>query len=328
MQGEAKLTDPTMLKDLVAAPRAWHGPDLVEDDFKVVLPAECVAELEAMIAEQKKAPVPTLVLLPEHFQMDACRRLLGGVRDRLDSGLGFVILDRLPLERWRKQDVIDVYWLLASLLEVPVAQEWKGTMIYDVRWDGQGYGADTRAALTPEGLDMHNDSSMGEAPANYISLLCLKTAKSGGMSSLASAYAAHNYFLSQQPQLLARLYQPFYRDKQEYQAPDANNWYPIFAAETAGLRIRFNQRVIRRGYQKTNRVLDQDGAAAVELLNNFLTDPAHRHDFWIEPGQIQILNNRSIVHGRTPYEDFSEPEQRRHLVRLWLRAGDRRQFRG
>jgi Taurine catabolism dioxygenase TauD, TfdA family len=328
MQGEARLSDPTILRDLVAAPRAWHGPDLVADDFKVVLPADCMAELEAIVAEQKKAPVPTLVLQPEHFRMDACRSVLAAARDRLDSGLGFVILDRLPVERWSKQDVIDVYWLLASLLEVPVAQEWKGTMLYDVRWDGQGYSADTRAALTPEGLDMHNDSSMGEAPANYISLLCLQTAKQGGMSSLASAYAAHNYFLSNYPHLLERLYQPFYRDKQEYQAPDASNWYPIFAAETGGLRIRFNVRVIRRGYQKTGLVLDQAGLAAVELLNNFLTDPAHRHDFWIEPGQIQILNNRSIVHGRTPYEDFTEPEKRRHLVRLWLRAGDRRQFRG
>ncbi len=328
MQAEARLSDPTILTELVPAPRAWHGPDLVEADFKIVLPAECMAELEAIVAEQKKAPVPTLVLQPEHFRMDACRNLLAGARDRLDSGLGFVILDRLPIERWSRQDVIDVYWLLASLLEVPVAQEWKGTMIYDVRWDGQGYNADTRAALTPEGLDMHNDSSMGEAPANYVCLLCLQTAKFGGMSSLASAYAAHNYFLSKHPHLLERLYQPFYRDKQEYQAPDASNWYPIFAAETSGLRIRFNVRVIRRGYQKTGRVLDQAGADAVELLNNFLTDPAHRHDFWIEPGQIQILNNRSIVHGRTPYEDFTEPEKRRHLMRLWLRAGDRRQFRG
>jgi hypothetical protein len=328
MQGEPRLSAPTVLAEVVPAPRAWHGPDLREDDFKIVLPAECLAELEAIVGEQRQAPVPTLVLQPEHFRMDACRRLLAGARARLEGGLGFVILDRLPLERWSKQEVIDVYWLLASLLEVPVAQEWTGTMIYDVRWNGQGYSADTRAALTPEGLDMHNDSSMGEAPANYVSLLCLQTAKSGGMSSLASAYAAHNHFLRQHPHLLERLYQPFYRDKQEYQAPDANNWYPIFAAETGGLRIRFNVRVIRRGYHKTGRVLDPAGAEAVERLNDFLTDPAHRHDFWIEPGQIQILNNRSIVHGRTPYEDFSEPEKRRHLVRLWLRAGDRRQFRG
>jgi alpha-ketoglutarate-dependent taurine dioxygenase len=268
------------------------------------------------------------VLQPEHFQLDACRKLIVAVKERLDNGLGFVILDRLPIERWSKQETIDVYWLLGSLLEPPVAQEWKGTMIYDVRHDGQGYTADTRAALTPEGLDMHNDSSMGEAPANYISLLCLETARSGGMSSLASAYAAHNHFLSQHPDLLPRLYQPFYRDRQEYQAPDADNWYPIFAREHGGLRIRFNARVISRGYQKSGRLLDREGARSVEAMNAFLTDPAHRHDFWLERGQVQILNNRWIVHGRTPYVDFSEPEKRRHLVRLWLRAGDRRQFRG
>jgi hypothetical protein len=328
MQAETRLSKPAILAELVPAPRAWHGPDLVEDDFKITLPTACLSELEGIVAEQRKAPVPTLVLRPEHFSMDACRALLESAQQRLDSGLGFVIFDRLPVDRWSKQELIDVYWLLMSLLETPVAQEWKGTMIYDVRYDGQGYTADTRAALTPEGLDMHNDSSMGEAPANYIALLCLKTAKSGGMSSLASAYAAHNFFQRNHPELLPRLYQPFYRDKQEYQAPDANNWYPIFAAEGGGLRIRFNAKIIRRGYQKTGRLLDAAGTETVELMHGFLTDPAHRHDFWMEPGQIQVLNNRSIVHGRTPYEDFAEPDRRRHLVRLWLRAGDRRQFRG
>ena len=328
MPAQVNLAEPAIVHEEVPPPRAWLGPDLVEDDFKILLPAPCLAELEAIVAEQRKAPVPTLVLQPQHFPMQACRSLIDGVRRRLDSGIGFVILDRLPVERWSKQELIDVYWLLGSLLETPVAQEWKGTMVYDVRYDGQGYTADTRAALTPEGLDMHNDSSMGEAPANYISLLCLETAKRGGMSSLASAYAAHNFFLRDHPQLVPRLYQPFYRDRQEYQAPDADNWYPIFAAENGGLRIRFNVRVIRRGYHKTGRVLDPEGAQSVELMQTFLADPAHRHDFWLERGQIQILNNRSIVHGRTPYEDFAEPDRRRHLVRLWLRAGDRRQFRG
>ena len=148
------------------------------------------------------------------------------------------------------------------------------------------------------------------------------------MSSLASAYAAHNYFLSQHPQLLERLYQPFYRDKQEYQAADANNWYPIFAAEAGRPQDPFQRASHPTRLPEDRTCARPAGADAVELLNDFLTDPAHRHDFWIEPGQIQILNNRSIVHGRTPYEDFTEPERRRHLVRLWLRAGDRRQFRG
>jgi hypothetical protein len=149
-------------------------------------------------------------------------------------------------------------------------------MIYDVRYDGQGYTADTRAALTPEGLDMHNDSSMGEAPANYISLLCLQTARSGGKSSLSSAYAAHNHFLTAHPDLIERLYQPFYRDKQEYQAPDANNWYPIFALEDAGLRH----------VEVVPAVPERAPPERVEALG--------------DPGAFRILAHRSSVRGQPP----------------------------
>ena len=319
---------PRMLDGIMKKPRAWHGPDVADEEFIVPLTPECLAELDGVVAEQRKAPVPTLILVPDHFELSACRRLMQGVKRQLDDGLGFVILDRLPVDRWEQQELIDVYWLLGSLLEPPVAQEWSGKMIYDVRYDGQAYTADTREALTPEGLDMHNDSSMGEAPANYLSLLCLQTAREGGKSSLSSAYAAHNHVLQQHPEVLQRLYEPFYRDKRDYQAANANNWWPVFAVENGGLRIRFNAKIIKRGYEKTGRHLDEHARAALGLVNSFLTDPAHRHDFFMERGQIQILNNRTIVHGRTPYVDFDEPEKRRHLVRLWMRAGDRRQFRG
>jgi hypothetical protein len=60
--------------------------------------------------------------------------------------------------------------------------------------------------------------------------MCLATARSGGMSIVSSALAAHNYFLRERPELLRRLYEPFYRDHQEYQAADAaaTNFRPIF----------------------------------------------------------------------------------------------------
>lgn len=330
MSAIAKADRVVMLDDLVTAPRAWLGPQLRDEQFVVKLPPDCLAELDAAIAEQRKAPAPTALLLPEQFRLDACRRLIGEIKPRLDHGLGFVILDRLPVDRWSEEELGDAYWLLGSLLEPPVAQDYARTILYHVRHDGQAYTGETRTALTPEGLDMHNDSSMGAAPPNYITLMCLRTAKSGGMSSLSSAYAAHNHFLKERPDLLDRLYRPFYRHRQEYQAPGAEktNYYPIFAVEPEGLRIRFNGRVIRRGYAKSGQVLDAPGVEAVEAMDAFLGDPAHRHDFWIERGQIQILNNRVIVHGRTPYQDHDEPEQRRHLLRLWLRAGGRREFRG
>lgn len=36
------------------------------------------------------------------------------------------------------------------------------------------------------------------------------------------------------------------------------------------------------------------------------------------PGDIQWLSNHTILQARTAYEDFDEPERKRHLLRLWL----------
>jgi len=97
----------------------------------------------------------------------------------------------------------------------------------------------------------------------------------------ASALAAHNYFLRNRPDLLRRLYEPFYRDHQEYQATDAasTNWRPVFAWD-GQLRTRFNARHTLRGYEKTGRMLDEPGAFAVKLKEDFLGDPEHRLDLW------------------------------------------------
>jgi alpha-ketoglutarate-dependent taurine dioxygenase len=322
-------TRPAMLEGIVPEDRAWRGPTLRRERFVLPIPPDCLAELERIVAEQRAAPVPTFLLQPEHFGLAACRRWMATVRDRLDNGPGLVVLDRLPLERMSEEEAVQVYWVLASLIEPPVAQEWKGTVIFDVRDERKSFTADTRGTLTPVGLEMHNDSSMGEAPPNYLGLLCIQTAKSGGMSIVSSTLAAHNHFAETRPDLLARLYEPFYRDHQSYQAADAaaTNFRPVFALNPE-FRTRFNARHIFRGYEKTGRTLDRLGVEAVQAMDAFLADPANRLDFWIERGQIQLLNNRVTVHGRTPFEDHPEPERRRHLVRLWLRAGDRRQFRG
>ncbi len=318
-----------MLQTEVPAPRAWHGPTLPRERSLVPIPPAVRAELEGALAELRRAPVPTLLLVPEHFALEATAGFMAEVRGVLEDGPGFAMLDRLPVDTMSQEEAVALYWLLMNFLEPPVAQEWKGTVIYDVRHDGQAYTPDTRGALTPDGLEMHTDSSMGEAPPSYVSLFCLRPARSGGMSIVSSAAAAHNFFLREHPALLRRLYQVFYRDHQDYQAKDAaaTNFRPVFAWD-GRLRTRFNARHIVRGYQKTGRVLDDAGARAVRLMDGFLADPAHRLDLWLERGQIQVLNNRVIVHGRTPYQDHEDPALRRHLVRLWLRAGDRRQFRG
>jgi hypothetical protein len=38
----------------------------------------------------------------------------------------------------------------------------------------------------------------------------------------------------------------------------------------------------------------------------------------LEEGDLQLLNNYLTLHSRTPFEDFEEPDRKRHLLRLWL----------
>ncbi len=45
-----------------------------------------------------------------------------------------------------------------------------------------------------------------------------------------------------------------------------------------------------------------------------------------EPGDIQLLNNHVVFHGRTAYEDDAAARQDRLLLRLWLAVPNSRRL--
>src|SRR6476646_6428625 len=63
--------------------------------------------------------------------------------------------------------------------------------------------------------------------------------------------------------------------------------------------------------------------AHVEALDMFdaLTNDPRLHMFMaFKPGDVQLVHNHTILHDRTSFVDWPEPERRRHLLRLWLAA--------
>ena len=42
----------------------------------------------------------------------------------------------------------------------------------------------------------------------------------------------------------------------------------------------------------------------------------------LQPGDIQLLNNRRILHGRNDYTDASSMDEKREMLRLWLMASE------
>ena len=62
----------------------------------------------------------------------------------------------------------------------------------------------------------------------------------------------------------------------------------------------------------------RDEQELLDLYEEIASSPDFFLDMELEPGDIQRLSNHTILHARTAYDDYEEPERRRHLLRLWL----------
>jgi alpha-ketoglutarate-dependent taurine dioxygenase len=314
----------------IEGPRAWTRDSLAEGAGYLRLSAECWDEIEAIADHLRQHPLPTLALAPDDFALTACRALMADARRLLDAGPGFVVLDRLPLEGLSRDEAVQAYWLLGSLLARPVAQKWDGTMVYDVRDYGRPPGNGVRPDRTNVEQSFHTDNSYNLCPPEYVGLLCLQTAMEGGVSQVVSLATTHNALRRERPDVLPRLYRPFCFDRQrEHEPGDALvERHPIFERDGDRLTWRLSRFQVVNGQQLAGEPLDAEGAAALDALDAVMARPALHAEFRFQPGQIQLVANRVVAHKRTAFLDWPEPERARHLVRLWLRDRGRRSYHG
>ncbi|HVH78772.1 MAG TPA: TauD/TfdA family dioxygenase, partial [Stellaceae bacterium] len=274
----------------------------------------------------------TILRTPADFDMTNCHAAMGHVRRVLKEGVRFAVVDRLPVEELSKAEAEAVYWLLSSMVARPVAQKLDGTMIYDVHDTGQQAlpGSGIRPDKTNIEIRFHIDNAYNTTPPEIVGLLCLRTARLGGVSRVLSFHTVHNALLVRHKDLLPRLYQPFWFDRQrEFFAGEPDTFFaPVFEDDGDELKARFSVHQINSGYAMKGAPVDNEGAAALAATLDIFEDPEVSIDFEFQPGEIQFVDNRTLGHSRTEFEDWPDPEHRRHLVRLWLRDHGRRAYTG
>ena len=322
---------PTLLPaEAIPARLLWRGESLAPSTGLIAIPAEVLEELDRIVARLDRDPIPLLLLRPEDFALDASRAFMAEVKRSLDAGPGFAIVDRLPVGRWSESGSRAVWWLLAALVARPVAQKWDGTSIYDVRDLGKPPGNGVRPDVTNAEQNFHTDNSYNLQPPHYVGLLCVRTAREGGISGIVSFAAAHEEMRRRHPDLLPRLYKPFHFDRQREHAPGdvMTSWHPMLEREDGRLIARLSLFQVRNGYRMKGLELDADGAAALAAFEAILMAPGMAANFTFEPGQMQLLDNRAMGHRRTAFQDWPEAERKRLLIRLWLRDRGSRAYHG
>lgn len=308
----------------------WDAESLKPGDGMVKIDAEALQELRSAVAVLRDNPLPVAMLEPDSFRLDACRRMMARVKETLDKGVGFVIIDKLPMDEFSKEEAKAVYWVLSQLVSRPVAQSWDGKMIYDVTDLGKPPGNGVRPDVTNAEQNFHTDNSYNVCAPDYVALLCLRPAKEGGISSIVSFHAVYNEMLARHPRLVDRLFAPYLFDRNKEHAPDAPPVisHPLMQVINGRLTSRLSHRHVVNGYRMAGVPLDPLGEEALETLEATMNQPRLIREFFFEPGQIQIVDNRRLGHRRTGYTDFQDEDRKRHLVRLWLRTEGRRFYNG
>lgn len=306
-----------MTSDITTAPRAWRAATL--DPPQRWYYDLSSAAVEAL-ARRARDPRPAVELRPDRELAQVCDADLRPVREALEQGRGFAIVRGFPIERG-SAEATAAYWLVGHLLGEPFAQNVQGTRLYDVRDAGGDLTQGARFSVTNYESSFHTDNCFGDSILDYVGLLCLKTARSGGVSQMANGFAVWDVLGREAPDTLDTLQKPFHMDRRggvrPGEAPTVA--FPVVERRGDELLFRYLRYWVQAGHDKAGQPLTLAQTAALDALDAVLARPELGVQFRLRPGDMYFLNNRWLLHNRTAFEDHAEPERKRHLVRLWLR---------
>ncbi|WP_198373299.1 TauD/TfdA family dioxygenase [Roseomonas rosulenta] len=291
------------------------------------LEASEVAALEAALAAVKAAARAPPAMAREHFAIPALAPLLAEVTRELEDGAGVVRLSGLPVQRLSREDLRILFWGLCVNIGTPLFQNTTGEFIGEVKDEtgagiavtGGGAGpvpsARTRSRSTGP-LRFHTDK------CDLLCLLCASNGIAGGVSRVVSTVAIHDEMARRRPDLLAVLYEDFWRmrpaDEEGAQHSDRVFRMPVFARGPEGaFTSQYSRTYVEMAHAEPGvPPLRPEQVEAMDLLAALAEELCAEAPF--TPGDIQLLNQHVTYHGRTAYADDAAAGAHRVLLRVWL----------
>jgi hypothetical protein len=314
---------PSNFSEIVTGPSAWLGPDLAHDrSWLYTFSARELSELDSALHHVKAKGLALGDVRLSDFSLPTLGPKLREQLEEIDRGRGFVVFRGLPVERYADEDVEIILWGLGTHLGLAVTQNPMGELMGHVFDHGRKYGdIDVRGYETRAHLPFHTDGG------DIVALLCLRRAKSGGLSSLVSSISLHNEILRRHPEYLPPLYRGFHYIKREAALGDdpvSARPIPVFGCADGLISCRLIRNQINAAYETMGKPLDALEQHALDFLGELASSPEFHLDMDLQLGDIQVCNNYTIMHSRTEFEDWPEPGRGRHMLRLWLSARNRR----
>lgn len=318
----------------LTGPFAWKGAELDRDERWIhPLSPAGIGEIEAAVARVTSLGLDWRTLRREDFPLPKLGRTLEGIRQALENGRGIALLRGVPVGGLSDSATRIAFAGLGAHVGRPVYQNARGELMREIRDEGEDRGArygevrvgngaflSSRARVASSGeLRFHTDRS------DVVALLCVRPAKAGGLSRIASSVAVHNALLERRPDLLECLFRPWPRSRFGEEAADNSDFYllPVMGVRDEKFTSHYSRTYIEAAQLIDSAPrLDDDQREAMDALAATAEELCLQITF--EPGDLQFLNSHVTYHSRTAYEDHADASKKRLLYRLWLCPPDNR----
>lgn len=268
-----------------------------------------VSEIEASLASVR---VPMERMRAHHAPWPLLAQRIRAWRDQISGGRGFLRVRGVPVDRWSTEMAERFFWMLGQHLGRPGAQNGDGELLGHVRDQRLDRDGEVRQYKTREAIHYHCDA------ADAVGLLCMRRAKSGGLSRIASSVTVFNHVLERRPDLAELLFEPMYYDSRGDGGTDAFVARPA-AFDGERLRTFYHAEYMRTASRHPGvPALSRAQHELLDLYDELANDPALYLEMDLAPGDVQLISNHTVVHSRTAYADHEHLDERRHLLRLWL----------
>jgi len=305
----------------------WAGSEMGQDRRWVKeFPTGLLSQID--IAVKATGDLDWHQINRRNFALPGTDAFFDDVREELENGSGMVKLRGLDVNRYSEAQLRRLWYGIGAYLGTPMYQNRFGELMRDIRDEGMGgaklYGETTDASgkqflssgartLSSGQLRFHTDR------CDVVGLLCVRQASEGGVSKLASSATVYNAIRQRRPDLHALLCRPIPRSRFGEEAGGEHVAYelPVFGVKDGKLTSHFSLTYIENAQMLPNaRKLSDAEHEAIAMLMAVAEEECFEMRF--EPGDIQLLNNHIIYHGRTAFKDDQSAGQDRLLMRLWL----------
>lgn len=240
--------------------------------------------------------------------------------EEVKSGRGFVVVSGLPVGG-TLDEFIDAVLEVGDCFGERLSQNAQGERVGHVI-DATNDDPTPRMYRSNLELRPHSDITA------MISLACWQKARSGGESVIVSGVTVHDEIARRAPQHLEPLYRGYHYHRLGEESPGEEPAtpyrVPVFSLIDDQLSVRYQRTGIAAGHRELGVPITDEDVAAFNLFDELAKAPENRLSFFLERGEMIVINNYTVMHARTEFRNFPEPERQRRLIRLWL---DREGFR-